>query len=313
MKDRTILWVLIAFILGIALPVCSCLGMGAVMTWQLGSITQGNTPVFATGDGIAIIDLNGTISSASQFYSSLQGITPDGVGTLLEQAALDNSIKAIVLRVNSPGGSVVASDEIYHALLDFQKPIVVSMGESAASGGYYIACGGDYIIAHPDTLTGSIGVISQFFVFEELMEKYGIEAEVIASGPNKAIGSPYQKMSEEEREIMESIIGEAYENFIGIISEARDLPLDEVRTIADGRIYTGRQALELGLVDAIGLQDDAIEKAVELGGIEGEPRIIKLEATPSLIDILYSYQASHSLSLSEIINLVQAAPILIFR
>ena len=313
-KNRTLLWVFIAFILGFAMPVCSCLGISTMTFWQFGKMFESSVPELSigTGDAVAVISLNGTITSSAQIYAGMQGITPASVNNLLEQATANDDVKAVVLQVNSPGGSVVASDEIYHALLDFEKPIVISMGETAASGGYYIACGADYVIAHPDTLTGSIGVISQFLVFEELMEKYGVEAEIITSGDNKAIGTPYQKMSTEEREIMESIINEAYENFISIIAEARDLPLDEVRTLADGRIYTGRQAFELGLVDALGLQDAAIGKAAELGGIEGEPRIINLGVTPSLMDLLYSYQASQSLSLREIIDFAQT-PLLMFR
>ncbi|MEA2007695.1 MAG: signal peptide peptidase SppA, partial [Chloroflexota bacterium] len=207
-NNHTLLLVFIAFILGFTMPVCSCMGISAVTTWQLSKFAETSIPELGlgTGDAVAVINLSGTITSSSQIYAGMQGITPTSMANLLGQATANDDIKAIVLRVNSPGGSVVASDEIYHALLDFEKPIVISMGETAASGGYYIACGGDYIIAHPDTLTGSIGVISQFFVFEELMEKYGVEAEIITSGANKALGNPYKKMSEEEREIMENII-----------------------------------------------------------------------------------------------------------
>ena len=287
--------------------------MSTVTLWQLGKLAETSVPTLdmGMGDAVAVMYLNGGITSAAPIYSSVQGITPDKVDALLEQASDNKAIKAVVVRVSSPGGSVVASDEIYHALRNFEKPIVISMGEAAASGGYYIACGGDYVIAHPDTLTGSIGVISQFLVFEDLMEKYGVESEIITSGDNKAIGNPYKKMSEEERKIMEGIINEAYENFIEIIAEARDLPLEEVRTIADGRIYTGRQALALGLVDAVGLQDEAIKKAAELGGIEGEPRIIELGVSSSFMDIL-GYQISHPFTLREMIDLAQT-PILMFR
>ena len=303
-KNRTLLWVFIAFILGFTMPVCSCLGISTVTLWQLSELAEVGMPElgFGSGDAVAVIDLSGAIYS----------FTKSDIDNLLEQAASNDDVKAVVMRIDSPGGSVVASDEIYHALLDFEKPIVISMGASAASGGYYVACGGDYIIAHPDTLTGSIGVISQFMVFEELMEKYGVEAEIITSGPNKALGNPYKKMSAEEREIMENIINEAYENFIGIIAKARNLPIEDVRTIADGRIYTGRQAYELGLVDALGRQNDAIEKAAELGGITDDPHIINLEVVPSLMDILYSYQTSQSISLKEIIDMAQT-PILMFR
>jgi len=314
MKDRAILWVFLAFILGFALPVCGCVGTGLLTLGTLSRLAGKPAPTtVGFGDAVAVVRLDGTITSGPEDYFSTQGITPERVAGLLEQAANDPDVKAIVVRVNSPGGSVVASDDIYHALLEFEKPVVVWMGEMAASGGYYIACGGDYVFAHPNTLTGSIGVISQFINVEELLDEIGVDVVVITSGPHKDIGSLFREMTEEEQVLWEGIIDETYEGFVEIVAQARGLPLEDVRELADGSIYTGRQALELGLVDGVGTLDDAIAKAAELGGIEGEPRVVELESLPSFFDMLYSFQNRSTLpALEEILDWA-GAPSLQFR
>jgi len=306
MKDRTVLWIFLAFVLGFALPVCSCAGTGLLILGALSRMAGEPAPVaVGFGDAVAVMRLDGTISSGSEEYFTMQGITPGRVADLLEQADADPSIKAVVVRVNSPGGSVVASDEIYRALLEFEKPVVVSMGEMAASGGYYIACGGDYVFAHPDTLTGSIGVISQFINAEELLDEIGVGVVVITSGPHKDIGSPFREMTEEEQALWRAITDEIYEGFVEIVAQARDLSLEEVRELADGRVYTGRQALELGLVDEVGTLDDAIMKAAELGSIEGEPRVVELKPTPTFLDVLYGFQGRSTLpTLEEVMGWV---------
>ena len=303
MKDRTILWIFVAFILGFTLPVCGCVGTGLLTLSALGRMAGEPAPAgVGLGDAVAVIRLDGAITSGTEDYFTVQGITPGRMAGLLAQAA-DPAVKAVVVRVNSPGGSVVASDEIYHALLEFEKPVVIWMGEMAASGGYYISCGGDYVFAHPDTLTGSIGVISQFLNVEELLDEIGVDVVVITSGPRKDIGSPFRDMSEEERALWEGITDEVYEGFVEIVAQARDLPLEEVRELADGSIYTGRQALALGLVDDVGTPDDAIAKAAELGGIEGQPRVVELRARPTFLDMLYGFQARSAMpTLEEILG-----------
>ena len=313
MKDRTILWVFVAFVLGFALPVCSCAGTGLL---TLGTLSRlGGEPV-PTGigleDAVAVIRLDGAITSGPEDYFTAPGITPGRVAGLLEQAT-DPAVKAVVVRVNSPGGSVVASDEIYHALVEFDRPVVVWMDEIAASGGYYIACGGDHVFAHPDTLTGSIGVISQFLNVEELLDEVGVDVVVITSGPRKDIGSPFREMTEEEQALWEGITDEIYEGFVEVVAQARDLPLEEVRELADGSIYTGQQAQKLGLVDDVGTLDDAIAKAAELGGIEGEPRVIELRPTPSLRDLFYGIQARSAIPTLEEILGWAGAPSVQFR
>jgi protease-4 len=274
----------------------------------------GTTPTeIEVGDAVAMIQLDGVISSGSGDYFAAGGITPDLVDGLLEQAAINPDVKAVVVRVNSPGGSAVASDEIYHAFLEFDKPIVVWMGDTAASGGYYIACGSDYVFAHPATLTGSIGVISQFINAEELLDKVGVNVVVIASGPRKDLGSSFREMTEEEQALWQEITSEVYEDFVALVAEARGMSLDEVRELADGSVYTGRQALEHGLVDGVGTPDDAIAKAAELGGIVGQPRVIELESTPSFLESLYGFQARSGMPTLEEVLGWAGAPTLEFR
>ena len=314
MKDHAVLWVFMAFVLGFTLPVCSCAGTGLLTLGALSRMAREPAPTtVGFGDAVAVIRLDGTITSGPADYFTTQGITPEHVAELLKQAAAAPDVKAVVVRVNSPGGSVVASDEIYRALLEFDKPVIVWMGEMAASGGYYIACGGDYVFAHPNTLTGSIGVISQFINAEELMDEVGVDVVVITSGPHKDIGSPFREMTEEEQALWGTITDEIYEGFVEIVAQARDIPLEDVRELADGSIYTGRQALELGLVDEVGTLDDAIAKAAELGSIEGEPRVIELKPTPSFFDLLYSFQGRSALPTLEEILGWAGAPSVQFR
>jgi len=314
MQDRTIVWIFLAFILGFAMPVCSCVGTGFIALNAMVRMIGGSVPTTTgVGDAVAVIRLDGAISSSSGNSLAVQGITPDLVVDLLEQAAVDPAIKAVVVRVNSPGGTVVASDEIYRAFLEFDKPIVVLMEEMAASGGYYIACGSDHILAHPATLTGSIGVISQFYNVEELLDKVGVDVIVIASGPHKDIGSSFREMTEEEQALWQGIADEIYGDFVALVAQARDLPPEQVRELADGSVYTGRQAFERGLVDGVGTVDDAITKAAELGGIEGEPRVIELESTPSLLDSLYGFQTRSTVPTLEEILGWAGAPSLEFR
>lgn len=313
MKDRPILWVFLAFVLGFALPVCTCVGTGMITMGALGRLIEAPMPGLGNGDAVAVISLEGPITASQEDTFITMGITPRRVRGLLEQAEVNPSVKAVVVRVNSPGGSVVASNEIYNALLAFEKPVVVLMDETAASGGYYVALGGDHVMAHPDTLTGSIGVISQFLNIEELMEKIGVEAVVITSGPSKDIGSPFREMTEEEKAVWEDILDQVYDGFVEVVAEARGLPQEAVRELADGRIYTGQQAKELGLVDSVGTRQAAIEKAAEFGNIEDEPRVIELRLQPSLLEMMYGFQARSVLPTIEELVGWSAIPSLQFR
>jgi protease-4 len=235
-----------------------------------------------SGPTVAVIDINGEIVSGSTASLSASALaSSDDIIPLIRQAESDSEVQAILLRINSPGGSVVPSDEIYHALKGVDKPIVVLMGELAASGGYYISMAGQYLIANPNTLTGSIGVISSFPEASQLLKNLGVTVSVIKSGEVKDIGSLYRPMTDEEKVLWQKVVDETYESFIQTVAEGRNMPLDQVRKLADGTIYTGRQALALGLIDALGYQEDAVAKAAELGGIAGTPRVILL-APPSV-------------------------------
>lgn len=190
----------------------------------------------------------------------------------LTKAADDPDVKAVVLRINSPGGTVTASDILHHEVRVFKKkrpiPIIASIMDLGTSGGYYVAVAGDRIVAHPSSITGSIGVIMVSLNAAGLLEKVGIEAIAVTSGPNKDMGSPFRAMTEEERAIFQSVIDSLYERFLQAVQEGRPrLSKEEVKRLADGRIYSAAQAKQLGLVDEIGYLDDAIELAKREAGL----------------------------------------------
>jgi protease-4 len=212
----------------------------------------------------------GLIRVEGGIYDSRQTIAD------LEQMAGDPGIRALVLRVDSPGGGVAASQEIFEYIRDIQEeglPLVVSMGSVAASGGYYIACTADTIVANPGTLTGSIGVIMSFTNLEELFGKLGMDFEVIKSGKFKDVGSMSREMTDDERALLQGTIDDIHAQFIEAVVEGRRMEYDAVAALADGRIFSGRQALEVGLVDQLGTLEDAVSIAARMGGIEGEPRV----------------------------------------
>ncbi|MDR1920473.1 MAG: signal peptide peptidase SppA [Candidatus Adiutrix sp.] len=185
----------------------------------------------------------------------------------------DSNIRAVVIRVNSPGGGVAPCQEIYKAVKNMKKPVVVSMGSIAASGGLYIAAAGDLIMANPGTITGSIGVIMQSVEVSGTMEKIGLKSQVIKSGEYKDIGSPFRAMRENERALLQKMVNEVYEQFLGDLSAGRPkLGEAAVRALADGRIYSGAEAVKLGLVDEVGGFEDAVARAAKMGGLEAGKR-----------------------------------------
>jgi protease IV len=214
---------------------------------------------------IVVLTVNGTIQdtgSTSPFLDSA-GYSHRQFMEQLNYLKEDNSVKAVILRVNTPGGGVVESAEIHDKIVEIQeemkKPVYVSMGSMAASGGYYISAPAKKIYASPETMTGSLGVIMQGVNYSGLAEKYGVEFVTIKSGPYKDIMSGSREMTEKEREILQEMINNSYEGFVKVISEGRGMTVDEVKAIADGRIYDGRQALELNLIDGFGHLEDVIE------------------------------------------------------
>ncbi|MBI4056602.1 MAG: signal peptide peptidase SppA [Elusimicrobia bacterium] len=188
-------------------------------------------------------------------------------------------IKAIVLDINSPGGSVGSVQELHDQIAkvrkQHKKPVVALFGDVAASGGYYIASACDKIVAHPGTLTGSIGVIFNVTNVQGILAKLGIKMDAIKSGKHKDIGSPTRPMTPEEKQILQGLIDDAYSQFLAAVSEGRRMPLEKVKPLADGRIYTGRQAQSMGLVDALGGAEEAVQLAAQLGGIKGKPKIVR--------------------------------------
>jgi len=206
----------------------------------------------------------------------------------IKQYRKDSSIKAMVLRVNSPGGAVAPAQEIYAELKKFRekKSIVASMGTLAASGGYYVSIAANKIVANPGTMTGSIGVIMEIPNVEGLMGKIGIKNEIIKSGRNKDMASMFRSMTKEERGLLQALLDDVHDQFIEAVAEGRNMDVADVRKIADGRVFTGRQAVKLGLVDELGTLEDAILIAARFGGIEGEPEVVYKKSHFSFIDLL---------------------------
>ncbi len=301
--------ILLAVFVGLPVLACACSVLAGAAMFRGDSFSLAG----ATGDAVAVIFAEGTITSGSAAAINTTGVTPRRIQADLKRAAADPTVKAVVVHVNSPGGSVVASNEIHKLLKDFAKPVVFYFGETAASGGYYIACAGKWIVANPDTLTGSIGVITEIPNTDELLKKIGVQFIVIKSGANKDIGNPFRAMTDDEKKLFQAIIDEAYAGFVKIVADGRNLPEDKVRPIADGRVYTGRQAKELGLVDQLGYLDDAVSKAGELGGIQGRPRVVEYLPRLSFAEILLnSFTRAPALSLEQLVGL-EATPRLEYR
>lgn len=238
------------------------------------------------GNRVGEIEIKGTLLSSEETLKQIKNFRKE------------SAIKAIVLRIDSPGGAVAPAQEIYEEIRRTAqtKPVVASMGSVAASGGYYIASAANHIIANPGTITGSIGVIIHLPNLRELFGKIGYQMTTIKSGRFKDIGNPAREMTEEEKELLQATIDETYRQFVRDVALARKLPEEEVRRIADGRIIMGEKALELKLVDQLGNFEDAVAKAGELGKIEGEPEVEKAKKSRlSFLDFLLGSDASDRL------------------
>ncbi|GAB4427076.1 MAG: hypothetical protein OHK0015_08570 [Chloroflexi bacterium OHK40] len=231
-------------------------------------------------DRVALIEISGVIGAPTDAFS-LQ-LSHQQLLSQIRQATDDPLVRAVVLRVDSPGGGVVASSEIHAELTKLRaagKTLVVSMGSTAASGGYYVSTPAQRIYANADTLTGSLGVILSLINYEEAFDTLGLRTYVYKSGALKDLGSPTREPTPEEQRVLQAIVDEAYAGFVRVIVEGRGLPEQRVREIADGRLYTGAQALELGLVDALGGLDAAIAGAKELAGLETATVVRYIEST----------------------------------
>jgi len=231
---------------------------------------------FTFGDKIAIVEIKGVITQSS------------GIIEEINQYQEDEGVKAIILRIDSPGGGVGPAQEIHREILKVKskKKVVTSMGSVAASGGYYIACASDLIIANPGTITGSIGVLMEFTNIEELFKKIGIKGVVLKSGEHKDIGSPFREMTPEEKKIIQDVIDNVHHQFIQAVAEGRKMDRAKVMQVADGRILTGEQAKQIGLVDQIGNLQDAIDIVAKMVDIEGKPNILYPKRRFSLWELL---------------------------
>ncbi len=219
---------------------------------------------FSSVNRIGVVSINGPI------YDSLK------ISEQLEEFANDGSIIAVVLRVDSPGGGVAASQEIYDAVVELRKSkkVVASMGSIAASGGLLVACAADKIIANPGTITGSISAIMQFANFEELLKKIGLKSSVVKSGKYKDIGSPLRDMTPEERKIIQELVDDIYNQFVDVVVKDRKLSREKVLEIADGRVFSGRRAKEYGLIDDLGDMNYAAKLATQLAGKDGKYELV---------------------------------------
>jgi len=229
-------------------------------------------------DRIALVRIEGPIITSKSAVEEIKGY------------AKDKSIKAIVLRVESPGGGVVASQEIHNEVKKAAdvKKVVVSMGSVAASGGYYVSVPASQIIANPGTITGSIGVIMEIPNIKGLMDKIGVTTEVIKSGRHKDLASVFRGIGREEREILQGVMDDVHQQFIQAVAEGRKLPPERVRKIADGRVFSGRQAKEAGLIDDLGDLEYSLSAAAKLVGIKGEPEVVTKKERGTLMQLLDS-------------------------
>jgi protease-4 len=234
-----------------------------LMVYAISSF-MGRPATLSIGKKVGVIEVTGVIATSKEIIEQLTDFRDD------------NGVRAIVLRIDSPGGGVGPSQEIFAEVrkADHVKPVVVSMGSVAASGGYYIAVPARRILANPGSITGSIGVIMEFTNFQELLQKIGLKSDVIKSGEHKDIGSPIRPLSASDRNILQTMIDDVHAQFVDAVAEGRKMEPDAVRALADGRIFTGRQALAAGLVDELGNLQDAIDVAATLAGIEGKPGVI---------------------------------------
>lgn len=240
---------LVLFVATIFIFVCAH-GENGSMTW---------------GEGVGLVEVSGVIIDSRETVKQLN------------ECRKNDEVKAVVLRIDSPGGVVGPSQEIYAEVkrLGAKKKVVVSMGSLAASGGYYIATPAAVIMANPGTITGSIGVLMKFSNIEGLMDKIGLKAFTLKTGKYKDAGSPVRPMTDQDKAMLQGVIDNVQNQFVNAVAEGRRLPVEEIRKIADGRIFTGEQALSLKLIDKLGTLQDAIDEAGKLGGIKGEPQVIR--------------------------------------
>ncbi len=244
-------------------------------------------PEVGNGDNqIGLVNIRGVIIDSREVVKEL------------DELAGDDNIKGIIIRINSPGGAVAPSQEIFQEIRQAarRKPVYSSLGTVAASGGYYIACASKKIYANPGTLTGSIGVIMQFTNWRKILDRFGIENEVIKSGKLKDIGSPLRAMTPEEKRLLQGMVDDVYQQFLDDVAQSRHLPREKLRRIADGRVFSGRQAQALGLVDQLGSLNQAVNDLAAQVGIVGKPELVEKKEKKGLLYYLLGEKLAGSLA-----------------
>lgn len=262
-RGKAWIWWTIGIVVVIGALVTSCAVVPIVLLGDFG----GEDTDLEFGKGVGVIRVDGVIAGTGSTFDGY--VTPESFKGLLDQAEDDDSVKAVVLRIDSPGGTVAASEEIASYAKDFSKPLVVSIGDVGASGAYMLASQADEIWAMPGSAVGSIGVISEIPNVSGLLDKVGVDFQVVTAGKYKDAGSPYRKLTDEELALIQGEVDDAYEQFIGIVADGRGMSRPEVRKLATGWAWNGERAEQLGLVDHIGTMDDALDAAAKLGGIKG--------------------------------------------
>jgi protease-4 len=303
-RSTTGLWIAVSLLgIGLAASLLLNLGLLAGLVASIGgssssSFAEDEYPKlterwsFGDGDVKAVrIALNGVIMRESS--SGLFGPARDKIGDVLQQiraAANDPHVKAIIMEVNSPGGAVTPSDEIYAALMNFKaskkgRTVVVHMSDLAASGGYYVAAAGDWLIAEPTTVLGSIGVIMQAMNWKTLSEKIGLSAVTIKSGDNKDLLNPFNEVKPAQVALLQNLIDKMYDRFSGLVATSRNIDAEQLRTLADGRVFTADEALQHGLIDEVGYWDAAVRRVAKLLD-EPSVKVVRYEHTPRFMDLL---------------------------
>ncbi len=250
--------VVFGFLLLVVIGVFCFLILRAVIPFERKSAS------FSSKDKIGVVTIEGVLRNSKDIIEQL------------DKYEKDDKVKAVILRVDSPGGAVGPAQEIFDKILRLKqsKKVIVSMGSIAASGGYYVACAADRIIANPGTITGSIGVVIQFSQIDDLLKKIGLKTNVIKAGRYKDVGSPVRDMTADERKLIQVVIDDIHDQFVEVVVLHRNIPKEKMENIADARIFTGRQALTLGLVDELGNMEYAIDVASGLAGIKDEPEVV---------------------------------------
>ncbi len=257
-------------------------GLSVMVVFALGMLAMISS---SFGGTVAVIPIQGQIGYGSANMLGGSMVNPDTIKEQIVNAEADSSVSAILLDINSPGGTPVASEEIMNVVKNCKKPVVAWISDSGASGAYLVATGSDKIVASNSSLVGSIGVIMDLTNLSDFYEKLGVDRYAIKSGKYKDIGADYRDPTAEEKKILQNIVNENYDTFVSTVAINRNLSKEYVESIAEGQVYTGKQAKKLKLIDEIGGKDQALDMAAKLGGIHGSYKVIKMESPKSFDDI----------------------------